>query len=50
MWDMVVITVYLTIAAVDLWILTRPRPMHRALRIMAIISLPVAVLVHSVTA
>jgi dimethyl sulfoxide reductase membrane subunit len=49
-WDMVVITVYLTIAAVDLWILTRPRPMHRALRIMAIISLPVAVLVHSVTA
>lgn len=49
-WDMAVITIYLTIAAVDLWILTRPRPMRRALRTMAIISLPVAVLVHSVTA
>lgn len=50
MWDMVVITLYLTIAGVDLYILTRPRPMHRALRVMAIITLPVAVLVHSVTA
>ncbi|MFP4511624.1 MAG: NrfD/PsrC family molybdoenzyme membrane anchor subunit [Acidimicrobiales bacterium] len=49
-WDMVVITVYLSIAALDLYILTRPRPMHRALRIMAMVTLPVAVLVHSVTA
>ena len=49
-WDMVVISVYLTIAAVDLFILTRPRPMHRALRAMAIVTLPIAVLVHSVTA
>jgi molybdopterin-containing oxidoreductase family membrane subunit len=49
-WDMGVITVYLTIAAIDLWILTRPRPMAKALRVMAIVSLPVAVLVHSVTA
>ncbi|HSK25211.1 MAG TPA: NrfD/PsrC family molybdoenzyme membrane anchor subunit [Egicoccus sp.] len=49
-WDMGVITIYLTIAAVDLWILTRPRPMPKALRVMAIVSLPVAVLVHSVTA
>lgn len=49
-WDMIVITLYLAIAATDLWILTRPRPMHRALRIMAVITLPVAVLVHSVTA
>lgn len=49
-WDMVVITIYLSIAAIDLWILTRPEPMPKALRIMAIVSLPVAVLVHSVTA
>lgn len=50
MWDMVVITIYLSIAVVDLWILTRRRPMARALRIMAMITLPVAILVHSVTA
>jgi dimethyl sulfoxide reductase membrane subunit len=50
MWDMVVISIYLTIAGIDLYILTRPRPMHQALRVMAMITLPVAVLVHSVTA
>jgi dimethyl sulfoxide reductase membrane subunit len=50
MWDMVVISLYLAIAAIDLWILTRPKPMHRALRIMAMVTLPVAILVHSVTA
>lgn len=49
-WDMLVITIYLTIAAVDLYILTRQRPMPKALRVMAVVSLPVAVLVHSVTA
>jgi dimethyl sulfoxide reductase membrane subunit len=49
-WDMAVISIYLSIAAIDLWILTRPVPMPKALRIMAIVSLPVAVLVHSVTA
>ena len=49
-WDMAIITVYLTIAAIDLWILTRPNPQPRALKIMAMITLPVAVLVHSVTA
>lgn len=49
-WDMVIIVVYLTIAAIDLWILTRPKPQPRALRIMAMITLPVAVLVHSITA
>lgn len=49
-WDMVVITAYLTIAGIDLWILTRPEPRPRALRIMAMVTLPVAVLVHSVTA
>ena len=49
-WDVVVITAYLGIAIADLWILTRPRPMPRALRLAAIVSLPVAILVHSVTA
>ena len=49
-WDMLVISVYLGIAGVDLWILTRPKPMARWLRIMAMVTLPVAVLVHSVTA
>jgi molybdopterin-containing oxidoreductase family membrane subunit len=49
-WDVLVITVYLTIAAVDLWLLTRPEPRPKALRTMAFIALPAAVLVHSVTA
>ncbi|MBX7159299.1 MAG: polysulfide reductase NrfD [Acidimicrobiia bacterium] len=50
LWDMVVITAYLTIACVDLWLLTR-RPVNQvAMRRMAIITLPVAVAVHSVTA
>lgn len=49
-WDVIVITVYLTIAAVDLWLLTRPERRSKALRTMAFIALPAAVLVHSVTA
>lgn len=49
-WDMLVIAAYLTIAVIDLWILTRPEPRPRALRTMAMVTLPVAVLVHSVTA
>jgi molybdopterin-containing oxidoreductase family membrane subunit len=49
-WDVLVITVYLTIAAVDLWLLTRPEPRYKPLRTMAFIALPAAVLVHSVTA
>ncbi len=49
-WDMVVISVYLAIAGIDLWILTRPKPMAKWLRVMAMVTLPVAVLVHSITA
>jgi molybdopterin-containing oxidoreductase family membrane subunit len=49
-WDMTVLAIYLAIGAVDLWILTRVPVPRRALRIMAIVSLPVAVLVHSITA
>lgn len=50
MWDMVVIGVYLVIAAVDLYVLTRQKPVPGALRTMALITLPIAVLVHSITA
>ncbi len=49
-WDVVVIFTYLIIAGVDWWLLTRPRESQTALTVMAVVSLPVAVLVHSVTA
>jgi dimethyl sulfoxide reductase membrane subunit len=49
-WDVLIITVYLSIAALDLWILTRPNPRPSAMRTMAFIALPAAVLVHSITA
>lgn len=49
-WDMVVLSIYLAIGIIDLWILTRRPVPRRALRVMAIVSLPVAILVHSITA
>lgn len=49
-WDVLIITVYLSIAAIDLWILTRPNPRPGAMRRMAFVALPAAVLVHSITA
>jgi molybdopterin-containing oxidoreductase family membrane subunit len=49
-WDVIIITVYLTIAGIDLYILTRPNPKHGAMRKMAFVALPAAVLVHSITA
>jgi molybdopterin-containing oxidoreductase family membrane subunit len=49
-WDVIVIALYLTIAAIDLWILTRPEPRPGAMRTLAFVALPAAVLVHSVTA
>jgi molybdopterin-containing oxidoreductase family membrane subunit len=49
-WDVGVITVYLAIAVVDLWLMTRPRESERALTVMALVALPIAVLVHSITA
>ena len=49
-WDVIIITVYLTIAGIDLYILTRPNPTHGAMRKMAFVALPAAVLVHSITA
>ena len=49
-WDMAVLTIYLVIGVIDLWILTRVPVPARQLRVMAIVSLPVAILVHSITA
>ncbi len=49
-WDMVVITLYLSVALADLWLLTRPTPRKRAMFVMSLIAVPAAVLVHSVTA
>jgi dimethyl sulfoxide reductase membrane subunit len=49
-WDVIVISLYLSIAVIDLWILTRPEPRPGAMRTLAFIALPAAVLVHSVTA
>jgi len=49
-WDVLIIAVYLSIAAIDLYILTRPNPRPGAMRTMAFIALPAAVLVHSITA
>lgn len=49
-WDVVVIFLYLAIAVIDLWILTRPNPKPGAMRKLAFLALPAAVLVHSVTA
>lgn len=49
-WDVFVILTYLAIAAIDWWLLTRPRESETALTLMAIVALPVAVLVHSITA
>lgn len=50
LWDMIVITAYLTIACIDLWLLTRTPVNQIAMRRMAVVTLPVAVAVHSVTA
>jgi len=49
-WDVVVIAFYLSIAVIDLWIMTRVRTRPGLLRRVAFVALPVAVLVHSVTA
>lgn len=49
-WDMAVLLTYLVIGGIDLYLLSRPRVPHGAMRRMAQITLPLAVLVHSVTA
>jgi molybdopterin-containing oxidoreductase family membrane subunit len=50
MWDVVVVTLYLTINVVYLYLMTRKEPNKKALSFMSRVALPVAILVHSVTA
>ncbi len=50
MWDVVVITCYLIISVLYLYFMTQPNPDQRKITIMSRIALPVAILVHSVTA
>ena len=49
-WDMCVITAYLVINLVYLYLYTRPNPDHRKQKIASCFALPIAILVHSVTA
>ena len=50
MWDVCVITLYLCINVAYLYLMTRKKPSKKALSVMSRIALPVAILVHSVTA
>jgi molybdopterin-containing oxidoreductase family membrane subunit len=50
MWDVVVITAYLIISLLYLYHLTRPNPNEKTMKVLSSIALPVAILVHSVTA
>lgn len=49
-WDVGVISLYLLVSALYLYFMTRSNPDQRKLAVMSRIALPVAVLVHSVTA
>lgn len=50
MWDVVVISLYLVINILYLYFMTRKQQNEKAMKIMSSIALPVAILVHSVTA
>lgn len=50
MWDVCVITLYLSINVLYLYLMTRPKPNPKTMKIMSSVALPVAILVHSVTA
>lgn len=50
MWDVVVITLYLAINIGYLYLMTRKEPNEKMLKVMSGVALPVAILVHSVTA
>jgi len=53
-WDLLIISVYFAFAVVDLWVMTHrttePARRARALKALAFIGLPTAVLLHSITA
>jgi dimethyl sulfoxide reductase membrane subunit len=50
MWDVVVVSLYLMINVAYLYFMTRKEPNKKVLSVMSRIALPVAILVHSVTA
>src|SRR5699024_7794513 len=50
MWDVVVISLYLTVIIVYLYVMTREKPNEKMMKVLSSIALPVAILVHSVTA
>ncbi|MBB6446624.1 NrfD/PsrC family molybdoenzyme membrane anchor subunit [Bacillus benzoevorans] len=50
MWDVCVISLYLTINVLYLYLMTRAVQNKKLLKIMSCVALPVAILVHSVTA
>lgn len=50
MWDVVVISLYLIINILYLYFMTREKQNEKVMKIMSSIALPVAILVHSVTA
>jgi len=50
MWDVMVISLYLVINVLYLYLMTREKPNQKAMKIMSSVALPVAILVHSVTA
>jgi len=52
-WDVVIIVCYFVFAVVDLWVLAGRRPSStraKTLRVLAYVGLPMAVLLHSITA
>lgn len=49
-WDFVVITIYFIVSVLYMYYMSRPNPDQKKLNIISRIALPVAVLVHSVTA
>lgn len=50
MWDVLVISLYLVINVAYLYLLTRKKTNEKILKFLSIIALPIAILVHSVTA
>lgn len=50
MWDVIVISTYMAINIAYLYYMTRENPPQKALKILSRVALPVAILVHSVTA
>ncbi|WP_018306530.1 NrfD/PsrC family molybdoenzyme membrane anchor subunit [Desulfitobacterium hafniense] len=50
MWDVIVITLYLLVSLLYLYYMVRPNPDQKKIGVLSRIALPIAILVHSVTA